>query len=103
MLYPLLTIWLMTFFRNLHLLALGLCLTCLFVYSNITQETVASLDKTLEDAKKASSDARKRLALRRAIRNAEELINANQNKPERFLVLAFLFRAQQKRGKVVKI
>ena len=85
----------MTFFRNLNLLALGLCLTCLFVYSNITQETVASLDKTLEDAKKASSDARKRLAVRRAIRNAEELINANENKPERFLVLAFLFRAQQ--------
>ena len=85
----------MTFFRNLNLLALGLCLTCLFVYSNISQETVASLDKTLEDAKKASSDARKRLAVRRAIRNAEELINANQNKPERFLVLAFLFRAQQ--------
>ena len=59
------------------------------------EETIAGLDKALEEAKDSSSEARKRLAVRRTIRDAEELIEANKDKPERYLAHAFLFRAQQ--------
>lgn len=61
----------------------------------ITPETIAGLDKSLAEAKEASSEARKRLAVRRTIRDAQALIETNKSKPERFLALEFLFRAQQ--------
>lgn len=61
----------------------------------ISEATIQKLEKELLEAKEASSDARKRLAVKRTIRDAEELIEANKDKPERFLALEFLFRAQQ--------
>jgi len=61
----------------------------------ITAATIEKLDAGLAEAKAASSDARQRLAVRRSIRDAQELIEANKDKPERFLALEFLFRAQQ--------
>lgn len=59
------------------------------------EAAIAKLDTALAEAKGASSDARKRLGVRRVIRDAEELIQSHADKPERFLVLEFLFRAQQ--------
>lgn len=61
----------------------------------VSEETIATLDEALVEARDASSDARKRLGVRRVIRDAQELIEANADKPERFLALEFLFRAQQ--------
>ncbi len=81
--------------RTLYILALGLCLAIVPLHGAITEETIAGLDKALEEAKASSSDARKRLAVRRSIRDAEELIESHKDKPERFLAYAFLFRAQQ--------
>lgn len=88
--------------RTLLSLALASCLALAPAGAAITEQTIAGLDKALTDAKDASSDARKRLAVRRAIRDAEELIEAHKDKPERFLVLAFLFRAQQTLIKIDK-
>lgn len=88
--------------RALLSLALASCLVLAPAGAAITEQTIAGLDKTLTEAQDASSDARKRLALRRAIRDAEELIEAHKDKPERFLALAFLFRAQQTLIKIDK-
>ena len=83
--------------RAFHFLALtlGFCLALAPVHGALIEEAVAGLDKALEEAKEASSEARQRLAVRRTIRDAEELIEANRDKPERYLAMAFLFRAQQ--------
>ncbi|MCH7226281.1 hypothetical protein [Haloferula sp. A504] len=61
----------------------------------ITEATITELEQALVEATDASSDARKRLAVRRVIRDTELLIEAHAGKPERFLALEFLFRAQQ--------
>ncbi len=61
----------------------------------ISKATVVELDKALVEAKKGSSEARQRLAVRRVIRDAQEIVDANATAPTRFLVLEFLFRAQQ--------
>lgn len=57
--------------------------------------TVESLEKVLGSVKGESSAARQRLTVRRAIRDAESLLPARANTPERFVVLGFIFRAQQ--------
>lgn len=59
------------------------------------EAAIARLDTALAEAKGASSDARKRLGVRRVIRDAQELIKSRADKPERFPALEFLFRAQQ--------
>jgi hypothetical protein len=59
------------------------------------QETIAELDKALAAAKEGTSDARQRLAVRRVIRDAEQLLESLAESPDRFLVLEFLFRARQ--------
>ena len=61
----------------------------------VSKETVEELDKALETAKDGSSEARKRLAVRRVIRDAEEKLATNAGSPNRFLILEFIFRAQQ--------
>lgn len=62
----------------------------------ITKQTIAGLDQAMEAAKEGASEARQRLALRRVIRDAEQLLAAHNNDPGRFLVLEFLFRAHQR-------
>lgn len=56
---------------------------------------IAGLNQALVEAKAGSSAARQRLAVRRAIRDAEALLAARANTPQRFEVLEFLFRARQ--------
>ncbi|MFZ9936977.1 MAG: hypothetical protein ACO3JG_07925 [Luteolibacter sp.] len=57
---------------------------------------IADLDQALAAAAGASSPARQRLAMRRVIRDAEELLAPLAGSPDRFPVLEFLFRARQR-------
>lgn len=86
-------------FIILRTLFLGaICLAAsgyLVAQDTISGETIAGLDKALLLAKEAPSQARQRLALKRVIRDAEKLAEANANSPARFLALEFSFRAQQ--------
>jgi tetratricopeptide (TPR) repeat protein len=59
------------------------------------KEAIAELGKALEAAKEGSSEARQRLAVRRVVRDAETLLESDAKSPSRFLILEFLFRAQQ--------
>jgi len=56
---------------------------------------VAELDQSLAAASDATSPARQRLAVRRVIRDAEQLVEAQKDTPDRFPILEFLFRARQ--------
>ncbi len=62
----------------------------------ISQETIAEFDKELNEAKAATSETRQRIAVRRVIRTAEELVAAHANDTSRFLAFEFLFRAYQR-------
>jgi tetratricopeptide (TPR) repeat protein len=62
----------------------------------ISKEAIAELDKELNEAKSGSSEARQRLAVRRVISSAEDMVAAHANDTSRFLALEFLFRAYQK-------
>ncbi len=62
----------------------------------ISKETIAELDKELNEAKAATSETRQRIAVRRVIRTAEDLVAAHANDTSRFLALEFLFRAYQR-------
>jgi hypothetical protein len=62
----------------------------------ISKETIAALDKELNEAKTVSSEARQRLAVRRVISDAEDLVAAHATDTSRFLALEFLFRAYQR-------
>lgn len=53
------------------------------------------MEAALTESKDGASEARQRLAVRRIIRDAEELVQANAGDDSRFLALEFLFRAQQ--------
>ncbi len=64
--------------------------------------SVADLNKVLQEAKSSDSEVRQRLAVRRAIRDAETMLAARQNDPSRFEVLEFLFRARQQLMKLDK-
>lgn len=78
--------------------AVILSTSCLFAQdapSAITKETVAGLEKALAATKDGASEARQRLAVRRVIRDAEELVTAHAKDNSRFLALEFLFRARQ--------
>lgn len=63
--------------------------------SNLPTEAIQELNKALAEAKESSSSARQRLAVRRAIRDAETLLESQGDSPGKFPVLEFLFRAQQ--------
>ncbi len=62
----------------------------------ISNEVIAELDKQLNEAKVVSSEARQRLAVRRVISDAEDLVAAHATDTSRFLALEFLFRAYQR-------
>jgi hypothetical protein len=58
-------------------------------------DPLPALNQALTEANQGSSDARKRLAVRRVIRDAEQLVEAQKDSPTRFPILEFLFRARQ--------
>lgn len=62
---------------------------------NPAKSSVAELDLALTAAKEGNSHARKRLAVRRVIRDAETMIESLKDKPERYPILEFLFRARK--------
>jgi hypothetical protein len=81
-------------------LSAGLCLAAAgwlapSVAAAAPQEAIAEFDKALAEAKVGSSEARQRLAVRRVVRDAEQLLERLADSPDRFPVLEFLFRARQ--------
>lgn len=61
----------------------------------VSANPVAGLNQALAAAKEGASEARQRLAVRRVIRDAEQLVEAQKDSPSRFPILEFLFRARQ--------
>jgi hypothetical protein len=57
--------------------------------------SVTALEQALNEAKEGASVARKRLAVRRVIRDAETMLESLKDKPERFPLLEFVFRARK--------
>ncbi|MFK7850414.1 MAG: hypothetical protein AB8D78_05490, partial [Akkermansiaceae bacterium] len=92
-------------YHNASMRASILCILCtasigLFFQNANAQEAgakgeVAEFEAALESAKEGSSEARKRLAVRRVIRDAEKQVETLGESPKRFAVLEFLFRARQ--------
>lgn len=81
------------------LAAFGLCVSIAVAQEAspvIAADALVELDKSLAEAGDASSSARQRLALRRTIRDAEDLLGSLAGSPDRFRVLEFLFRARQR-------
>ena len=62
----------------------------------VTKQTIAEFDKAMAATADGGSEARQRLALRRVIRDAEQLVQTHKDDPSRFLALEFLFRAYQR-------
>lgn len=60
-----------------------------------SKKAITELDEALAAAKEGSSEARRRLAVKRVIRDAEALRESLADSPDRFAVLEFLFRARQ--------
>lgn len=58
-------------------------------------EKITGLEAALAGSKNESSAARKRLAVKRMVRDAGDLLKAHPAAPNRFKVLAVLYRAQQ--------
>ena len=83
--------------RILKLVAAGLCLGAFgaLAEDGVPAKEMAALEAALVEAKEGSSAARQRLAVRRTVRDAEELLEAHGDSPDRFKILEFLFRARQ--------
>ncbi len=74
---------------------LGLLLSALPLHAQDNPK-LAALEETLKAVDKGASAARQRLAVRRAIRDGEKAIEEVGDKPERWVLLEFLFRARQR-------
>lgn len=61
----------------------------------VADDTLAALRADLSEATRAPSSARQKLALRRVVRDAEEVIQNNPTAPNRFEAMEVLFRTQQ--------
>ncbi|MEO1999836.1 MAG: hypothetical protein ABGZ17_31715 [Planctomycetaceae bacterium] len=61
----------------------------------ISDNEIAALETKFGDQVKKTSAARKKLAMRRVIREAESLIKKHPSAPNRYEVLSILFRSQQ--------
>jgi hypothetical protein len=61
----------------------------------ISAKDITELNTKLEKAGESASAARKKLAIRRVIREADALIENHPTAPNRFEALSFLFRSQQ--------
>ena len=62
---------------------------------SISADKIAALDIKRAEASKAASSARKKLAIRRVIREAEALIKKHSSAPNRYEVLNIIFRSRQ--------
>jgi hypothetical protein len=62
---------------------------------SISSDEIVALNTKLAEAGKSASSARKKLAIRRVIREIEALIKKNPSAPNRYEVLHVLFRSQQ--------
>jgi hypothetical protein len=61
----------------------------------IPKDAIEGLEKALSGTKDEASAARKRLAMKRVLRDGGELVKSHADAPNRFEVLAILFRGQQ--------
>jgi hypothetical protein len=61
----------------------------------VSSDQIISLNVKLTKAREATSSARKKLALRRVIREVEALLKKHASSPNRYEVLNILFRSQQ--------
>ena len=62
---------------------------------SISSDKIVALNAKLAETGKSTSSARKKLAIRRAIREAEALIKEHSSAPNRFEVWSILYRSQQ--------
>jgi hypothetical protein len=62
---------------------------------SITGDEIAALNAKLAEAGKSASAARKKLAIRRVIREGDALMKKHPSAPNRYEVLSTLFRSQQ--------
>jgi len=62
---------------------------------SVPQARLDELKSALTDHQKESSEARKRLAVKRMIRDGKTLLEAHTTAPNRFEILGLLFRAEQ--------
>ena len=69
--------------------------TLLPLHAQIPAEKITALEQALTTSKTESSAARQRLTVKRAVRDAEELLKANATAANRFVLLEVLFRARQ--------
>lgn len=61
----------------------------------IPTPTISELQAKLSEANKSSSSARKKLALKRIVREAQGLLEKNAQAPNRFVLMQVVFRSQQ--------
>lgn len=78
--------------RLLSLLTLACFLP---LHAEIPQEKITALEQALTATKDEASAARKRLSVKRMVRDAEDLFKANATASNRYVLLEVLFRAQQ--------
>ena len=78
-----------------RLLGLAALVSFLPLHARIPEERIAALEQALAAGKAESSAARQRLAVKRAVRDAAQLLKANATAPNRFVLLEVLFRARQ--------
>lgn len=89
------------FISPLLICALGFCLLSPRVGAQedgtkVSDSAMAEFEQALTEAVETGSSARQRLALRRVIRNAEKKLEELGEQPQRWAVLEFVFRAQQR-------
>ncbi|MFM2171973.1 MAG: hypothetical protein RI957_2202, partial [Verrucomicrobiota bacterium] len=65
------------------------------LHAQIPTEKITALEQALTAGKSESSAARQRLVVKRAVRDAEDLLKANANAANRFVLLEVIFRARQ--------
>jgi len=72
-----------------------LCSALLSLPAAITEKDITDLKKKLTDSSKSSSSARKKLAIRRVIREAEGILKENASADNRYEILHVLYKSQQ--------
>ncbi len=81
-----------SFSRLLGFIALT---TLLPLHAQIPEEKINAFDQALTASKEESSAARKRLSVKRAVRDAEELLKEHATAANRFVLLEVIYRARQ--------
>lgn len=71
------------------------CACLMPLHAEVPAEKINALEQALAASKEESSAARKRLSVKRSVRDAEELLKAHATAANRFVLLEVLFRARQ--------